>query len=608
MFFFFLEQRLIMNTSFVLGKICLYEFEEGDDETNSSTTIENRADSTKTSSAGSVNSASSNSSNDGDNSSAIENNPVAHQWQWFGSNLELTRRVMEYIQHPKDLYRISMLSKTSREAVTVEIVVRCAMTHGGKAYDTMKNIHYLMNKRAIYPPSPLRLLRLIFGKRCEFCNNEITKLHPGQESFIDMMNDRDFFQKYNRHNRSKPCSIGLNPHPRIVRKNFGVFACYRCMTEKRPQHVTQNRPYPCLTRLWERQSYNKKSGLYYHKQFYLNNRVLMFIIFNNKQVLAYSGGKRILGLNRTGLSVHVNNVRRLINPISNGMFPYFNSLDRYEIVQASYLKDASGDYIGSLINYDNIKLLTTYLKRSLEDQGRVVENGHATNDVDLSDEISYYIYNMIESPPSEETFTVFENTFKKYHWHASRIRSQQLKQSKEKKTLAAYNRIERTINAISMVVERITIDLLQQGLRSLNFGQDKYTAKRLLRPTNKDVSVVRRILLRYREEHCSQFRYAVTYNTGCRMLNSDMQKWLKPLLSNPGAVLSGKVECTSIAYAMVVGFMDKYGLPRSCSIPYVIVNGVISTSAIGHSDTYNRQRRPRLKGPWRDKSADRRNV
>ena len=192
MFLFFLEQRLIMNTSFVSGKICLYEFEEGDDETNSSTTIENRADSTKTSSAGSVNSASSNSSNDGDNSSAIQVfNPVAHQWQWFGSNLELTRRVMEYIQHPKDLYRVSMLSKTSREAVTVEIVVRCAMMHGGKAYDTMKNIHYLMNKRAIYPPSPLRLLRLIFGKRCEFCNNEITKLHPGQESFIDMMNDRD---------------------------------------------------------------------------------------------------------------------------------------------------------------------------------------------------------------------------------------------------------------------------------------------------------------------------------------------------------------------------------------------------------------------------------
>ena len=124
-----------MNTSFVLGKICLYEFEERDDETNSSTTIENRADSTKTSSAGSVNSASSNSSNNGDNSSAIENNSVAHQWQWFGSNLELTRRVMEYIQHPKDLYRVSMLSKTSREAVTVEIVVRCAMMHGGKAYD-----------------------------------------------------------------------------------------------------------------------------------------------------------------------------------------------------------------------------------------------------------------------------------------------------------------------------------------------------------------------------------------------------------------------------------------------------------------------------------------
>ena len=68
-----------MNISFVLGKICLYEFEERDDETNSSTTIENHADSTKTSSAGSVNSASSNSSNDGDNSSAIQVfNPVAH--------------------------------------------------------------------------------------------------------------------------------------------------------------------------------------------------------------------------------------------------------------------------------------------------------------------------------------------------------------------------------------------------------------------------------------------------------------------------------------------------------------------------------------------------
>ena len=49
------------------------------------------------------------------------------------------------------------------------MVVQSALIHRGNAKKTMEEMFKLMKKHSIHVPSPLRLLRLANGKRCEFC-------------------------------------------------------------------------------------------------------------------------------------------------------------------------------------------------------------------------------------------------------------------------------------------------------------------------------------------------------------------------------------------------------------------------------------------------------
>ena len=94
---------------------------------------------------------------------------------------------------PRDLLRISSSCKVLRESITTSLVVKSAMIHGGHAKTTVSELYKLVKPRSIYVPSPLRLLRLVNGKRCEFC----------------------FQSKVN-----------------FVRPYVGVFACWTCLTER----------------------------------------------------------------------------------------------------------------------------------------------------------------------------------------------------------------------------------------------------------------------------------------------------------------------------------------------------------------------------------------
>jgi len=65
-------------------------------------------------------------------------------------------------------------------AVTTPLVVRSAMIHGGLGKKSMEEIHVLMSKHSMHVPSPLRLLRIANGKRCEFCvKSKCNHVRPG---------------------------------------------------------------------------------------------------------------------------------------------------------------------------------------------------------------------------------------------------------------------------------------------------------------------------------------------------------------------------------------------------------------------------------------------
>mmetsp|Transcript_23451 Transcript_23451/g.46757 ORF Transcript_23451/g.46757 Transcript_23451/m.46757 type:complete len:568 (+) Transcript_23451:122-1825(+) len=71
---------------------------------------------------------------------------------------------------PRDLLHTAFASKALRNAVTTTMVLKSAiMTGSPSVQKTMGDIRQLMSSRAIQAPSPLRLLRLACGTRCEIC-------------------------------------------------------------------------------------------------------------------------------------------------------------------------------------------------------------------------------------------------------------------------------------------------------------------------------------------------------------------------------------------------------------------------------------------------------
>ena len=67
----------------------------------------------------------------------------------------------------RTLFNVAFCSKAIRARITHEAVVRSAVLSGGVATKTIQRMTFLLELRAIWVPSPLRLLRLVNGRSCE---------------------------------------------------------------------------------------------------------------------------------------------------------------------------------------------------------------------------------------------------------------------------------------------------------------------------------------------------------------------------------------------------------------------------------------------------------
>lgn len=131
-------------------------------------------------------------------------------------SIDLLCNVMSFL-HVRDLFNFAFLCKTNSNAVSVPMVVHAALFAGGNTKRSFNELYKLILSRSIFPPSPLRLLRLACGKRCEICLNQVRR----------------------------PCNNSVS----YVRKGFGVFTCWRCTCHRQfskgfrkvGEHFTQNR-------------------------------------------------------------------------------------------------------------------------------------------------------------------------------------------------------------------------------------------------------------------------------------------------------------------------------------------------------------------------------
>lgn len=87
--------------------------------------------------------------------------------------------VMAFL-HPRDLLHTAFTCKSLRDMVSTSMVIKSALVHGGHAKSTMEVVYALTSVYAMHIPSPLRLLRLVNGKVCEFClNDKVNHARPG---------------------------------------------------------------------------------------------------------------------------------------------------------------------------------------------------------------------------------------------------------------------------------------------------------------------------------------------------------------------------------------------------------------------------------------------
>jgi hypothetical protein len=88
-------------------------------------------------------------------------------------NNDLMSEVAEYLDAKTLLFAMVAISKRVRPRISYEHAMRCAMaTERGRR--RMQHLTNLIQQGCIYTPSPMRILRLATGRRCENCNRTQT--------------------------------------------------------------------------------------------------------------------------------------------------------------------------------------------------------------------------------------------------------------------------------------------------------------------------------------------------------------------------------------------------------------------------------------------------
>lgn len=94
----------------------------------------------------------------------------------------IAKNIISYLDI-KSLYQVSITRKSFASLICHEHVVRAALFQGGHAAKRIEAMIRLVKKRKIWTPSPLRLLRLMNGKRCEGCNQKTVQFNHMSDAF-----------------------------------------------------------------------------------------------------------------------------------------------------------------------------------------------------------------------------------------------------------------------------------------------------------------------------------------------------------------------------------------------------------------------------------------
>ena len=418
----------------------------------------------------------------------------------LGSDLDLTRHILQYVMDTKTLLILSQVNKCLREAIEVSTVVACALQEGGKPMKAIMQIYPAMTERKAYPPDGRRLLRLCHAKRCEFCFNQKVEA-------------KHCIGQFHRDD-----SLG-NPKRTIPRADNCTFSCWNCQSQYRNPHVAKGWKHPCLTRKYQKVIYNKHSKKWYLKKAYLDHRRSLYEVFNHSRSVAKPYFKRWHRPTRhrdnNGRIIYVPTttpavVRERVND-GNEIFWNANRVtnDGCELVWSAPTKDASGIDIGPLLNHTLIPSAVEYL------------NTPGNKGMD------HFYDHVMPSPPK---LHLYEEFVLAYDRAIAPVLEREAKRKAERSVVRItkqYERLEWTIKAVARVAKHITLHRLKRACRKATWFQNSMPAD------IKGVRTVQRLLLLYREDHRYTTKSMIKFNTGRLDLNSILHSVLQPVLEEP---------------------------------------------------------------------------
>ena len=212
---------------------------------------------------------------------------------------EIIHHIMTFAD-PNTLLNMASSSKCMMDNVRYSTVVTSALlSSSSAAKETMKRIHNLLHSESINVPSAPRLLRLVCGKRCEFCC-----LKP-----VDVVNE-----------------------------NFGVFICEDCCDSESPRYF----------KVFE------KSGHRYH-----SNKELINYLLDDKWVIAHKSGYRDVP-EEEAIQEHMRAVSLDI-PLQWRSPSELQVQDLHNLVWNTKVNDCFGETIGPVLSSEDLAQMTTIL-------------------------------------------------------------------------------------------------------------------------------------------------------------------------------------------------------------------------------------------------------
>jgi len=465
----------------------------------------------------------------------------------FGHQRDLTRHILEYVATPRQLYNLSMVNKLLRSCINSDMVVAASLYSGGYAMTSVINLSELMKRKAIYVPSTMRLLRLVNGKRCEFCMN----------SPIAPTENRGHLFDYDQCHNAKP---------RYVRASCGYFSCWDCMEKWRHPGISKEWTYPCVTRKWYKHFYNPTTGKYHIKQYYLQKRQVIHDILSHERVATYPYGKRLLEAAGDGSYAPTTDPRvgRIVK-----------SFDRFEVMAAQYREDLAGEPIGPIFHYNEMGRCVRYLERA------------------GSLGLDYFLENLLPHSPSLGSYATFLDPFQK-HIEPACDRYQIRKEIRtNKRQLARYNAIETAVELVAKIARYMTIeDLCDCRSIRLNYM-----------PTPDDIRAVEKLILSYKEAPQLVLRDVLTFDTGDYSIDRFLAQLFRLALKDADSFLRSRSRTKRFAQFVYKTLMEDLGRSRIMMIPALYRHGRFRPGFYSFRRPF--QNRPRAHREWHDTSESR---